>query len=78
MTEALCSFQDMQHPTAVPHYQHQLLGSFFFLDHYLKSFFPKPICICTAPSDVYTQNQARDARQKAEMIFDMMTEVVQN
>ena len=47
-------------------------------NHYLKSRFPNQYHPPTTPSDVYTQDQARDARQKAEMIFDMMTEVVQN
>ena len=46
--------------------------------HYLKSRFPNQYHPPTTPSDVYTQDQARDARQKAEMIFDMMKEVVQN
>ena len=47
-------------------------------DHYLKSRFPNQYHPPTAPSDVYTQDQARDAKQKAQKIFDMVTEVVQN
>ena len=45
-------------------------------NHYLKSRFPNQYHPPTAPSDVYTQDQARDAKQKAEMIFDMMKEVL--
>ena len=47
-------------------------------DHYLKSRYPNQYYPPTAPSDVYTQDQARDAKQKAQKIFDMMKEVVQN
>ena len=45
-------------------------------DHYLKSRFPNQYHPPTAPSDVYTQDQARDAKQKTQKIFDMMKEVV--
>ena len=47
-------------------------------NHYLKSRFPNQYYPPTAPSDVYTQDQARDAKQNAQKIFDMMKEVVQN
>ena len=47
-------------------------------NHYLKPRFPNQYHPPTAPSDVYTQDQARDAKQKAQKIFDMVTEVVQN
>ena len=46
-------------------------------DYYLKTRFPNQYPIPTVPSDVYTQDQARDAKNKAQKIFDMMTEVVQ-
>ena len=55
MTEAPRNFQDMQHPTTVSHYQHQLPGSFRPLSSIL---FPKPVspthctfwCLHTRPS----------------------------
>ena len=46
-------------------------------DHYLKTRFPNQYPTPTVPSDVYTQDQARDAKNKAQKIFGMMTEVVQ-
>ena len=46
-------------------------------DHYLKSRYPNQYHPPTAPSDVYTQDQARDAEQNAQKIFDMMKEVIQ-
>jgi len=45
-------------------------------DYYLKTRFPNQYPIPTVPSDVYTQDQARDAKNKAQKIFDMMTVVV--
>ena len=45
--------------------------------HYLKTRFPNQYSTPTVPSDVYTQDQARDAENKAQKIFDMMTQVVQ-
>ena len=44
--------------------------------HYLKSRFPNQYHPHTSPSDVYTQDQARDAKQKAEMVFEVMKEVL--
>ena len=46
-------------------------------DHYLKPRFPNQYSSPIVPSDVYTQDQARDAQSKAQKIFEMMTKVVQ-
>ena len=46
-------------------------------EHYLKSRYPNRYCPPEAPSDVYTQDQAREAKEKAKRMFDMMEEVIQ-